>query len=102
MTASGMSETSTMAASQRQKVLDRVVLYLSFAVVAVFAFFPIYWMLVTSLTPANQVFRFPPKLFPASLTLDHYQAFFDNPTLLRYFRNSLFVSTVTAVGSILI
>ncbi len=102
MTVSRISETSTMAASQRQKLLDRAVLYLSFAVVAVFAFFPIYWMLVTSLTPANQVFRFPPRLFPASLTLDHYQAFFDNPTLLRYFRNSVLVSTATAVGSILI
>ncbi len=95
-------ETTIMAASQRQKRLDKIGLYVSFAVVGLFAFFPIYWMLVTSLTPASQVFKFPPRLFPSSLTLDHYRSFFDNPSLLRYFKNSLIVSISTAVGSIVV
>jgi multiple sugar transport system permease protein len=91
-----------MAASQRQKRLDKVGLYLCFAVVALFAFFPIYWMLITSLTPADQVFKFPPRLFPTDLTFDHYASFFDSSSLLRYFRNSLLVTTATAFGSILV
>jgi multiple sugar transport system permease protein len=91
-----------MAASQRQRMLDKVGLYLCFAVVALFAFFPIYWMLITSLTPADQVFKFPPRLFPTDLTLDHYASFFDSSSLLRYFRNSLLVSTATAFGSTLV
>lgn len=95
-------ETSAMAASQRQRRLDKLGLYLTFAVVALFAFFPIYWMLVTSVTPANQVFKFPPRLFPSRLTFDHYRSFFNNPSLLRYFKNSLIVSTSTAVGSIIV
>jgi multiple sugar transport system permease protein len=95
-------ETTMMAASQRQKRLNQLGLYLSFAVVALFAFFPIYWMLVTSVTPANQVFKFPPRLFPSRLTLDHYHSFFNNPSLLRYFKNSLIVSLSTAVGSIVV
>ena len=95
-------EATVMATSTRQKMLDRLGLYLSFAVVALFAFFPIYWMLITSLTPTDQVFQFPPRLFPSQLTLDHYRSFFENPTLLRYFRNSLFVSTATATGSIIV
>ncbi len=95
-------ETSAMAASQRQRRLNKLGLYLSFAVVGLFAFFPIYWMLVTSVTPANQVFKFPPRLFPSRLTLDHYRSFFDNPSLLRYFKNSLIVSISTAVGSIVV
>ncbi len=102
MTLSRYIETTHMAASQRQQWLDKFGLYLSFAVIALFAFFPIYWMLITSLTPADQVFQFPPRLFPTDLTLDHYQAFFDNSSLLRYFRNSLLVSTATAVGSIVV
>ncbi|RPI96663.1 MAG: carbohydrate ABC transporter permease [Chloroflexi bacterium] len=100
MTVSQYLETTHMAASQRQQWLDKFGLYLSFAVIALFAFFPIYWMLITSLTPADQVFQFPPRLFPSDLTLDHYKAFFDSSSLLRYFRNSLLVSTATAVGSI--
>ena len=95
-------ETTMMVASQRQRRLDKIGLYVSFAVVGLFAFFPIYWMLVTSVTPAGQVFKFPPRLFPSSLTLDHYRSFFDNPSLLRYFKNSLIVSTSTAVGSIVV
>jgi multiple sugar transport system permease protein len=95
-------EDSMMVASPRQKRLDKLGLYVSFAVVALFAFFPIYWMLVTSVTPANQVFKFPPRLFPSRLTLDHYQSFFDNPALLRYFKNSLIVSFSTAFGSIVV
>jgi multiple sugar transport system permease protein len=95
-------ETTVMAASQRQRRLDRLGLYLSLAVVGLFAFFPIYWMLVTSVTPAELVFRFPPRLFPSRLTLDHYRSFFNNPSLLRYFKNSLIVSFSTAFGSIVV
>ncbi len=102
MIASKTIETSQMASSQRQKWLDRLLLAGSFAVVAVFGFFPIYWMLVTSLTPTDSVFQFPPKFFPTRLTLEHYRQFFDNPELLRYFKNSLIVSVATAVGSLVI
>lgn len=103
MLASKAAETSSqMASSQQQKWADRLLLYGSFAVVALFGFFPIYWMLVTSLTPTNSVFQFPPRFFPAHITLEHYKGFFDNPELLRYFRNSVIVSLSTAVGSIFI
>lgn len=102
MIASKTNETSHMATSSGQRWIDRVLLYASFAVVALFAFFPIYWMLVTSLTPTEYVFQFPPKFFPTQITLEHYQGFFDNPELLRYFRNSLVVSLATAVGSLVI
>jgi multiple sugar transport system permease protein len=90
-------ETTVMAASQRQRRLDKLGLYLAFAVVGLFAFFPVYWMLVTSVTPADLVFKFPPRLFPNRLTLDHYRSFFNNPSLLRYFKNSLIVSFSTAL-----
>lgn len=93
-------ETSIMATSRRQRILDKVALYGALLLFGIFAFFPIYWLLVTSLTPAQQVFAFPPKFVPTSLTLDHYRDFFDNTKLLRYFRNSVLVSSATAVGSI--
>jgi len=102
MNASNYVETSPMAASQRQRRLDKVGVYISFALVALFAFFPIYWMLVTSVTPTDQVFQFPPRLFPSQITFEHYTSFFDNPSLLRYFRNSLLVSVATAAGSIVV
>ena len=47
-------------------------LYTARACAAVFAFFPIYWMLVTSLRPNTEVFAFPPTLLPQTFTLEHY------------------------------
>lgn len=102
MIAAKSNDTSPMAASLTEKWLDRAMLYGSFAIVGVFAFFPIYWMLVTSLTPSEYVFQFPPKFFPTQITFEHYQDFFDNEELLRYFRNSLVVAFSTAVGSLVI
>ena len=102
MIATKADETSHMATSLRQKWTDRALLYGSFALIGLFAFFPIYWMLVTSLTPTEFVFQYPPRFFPSEITFDHYRSFFDNTELLKYFRNSLIVATSTAVGSIVI
>jgi multiple sugar transport system permease protein len=67
-----------------------------------FAFFPIYWMLVTSLIPTQAVFAFPPRFFPESITFEHYIAFFKNPRLLGYMLNSLIVASATSIGSVLV
>jgi multiple sugar transport system permease protein len=77
-------------------------LYAALVVAALFAFFPIYWMLATSLRPDSEVFAFPPALLPQTLTLEHYANFARNPQLLRYLGNSLLVASVTAVSSLLI
>ena len=69
---------------------------------ALFAFFPVYWMLVTSLKVNEDVFRFPPELIPRTVTFEHYANFLSDPRLLRYTANSIFVSTATAVFSVLI
>lgn len=85
-----------------QSLGGRIGLYLALACAAVFAFFPIYWMLVTSLRPNMEVFAFPPTLLPQTFTLEHYQNFIRNPQLLRYLGNSVLVASVTAISSLLI
>jgi multiple sugar transport system permease protein len=82
--------------------LERVVFVIGFVLVAAFAFFPIYWMLVTSLTPSELIFPFPPHLIPSEITFDHYLDFFNNPDLLKYLGNSVLVATTTAVSSLLV
>jgi len=82
--------------------MHRVIYGAGLILVVVFAFFPIYWMLVTSITTEDQVFAFPPKLFPADITLEWYRDFFNNPNLIRYLQNSFIVSTATAIGSLIV
>jgi multiple sugar transport system permease protein len=72
------------------------------ALIGVFAFGPVYWVLVTALTPTQDVFRFPPHFIPDRITFEHFTAILDNPKLLRYLTNSLIVSTITAVLTVIV
>ncbi len=81
---------------------SRLGLYAALGVMGFFAFFPIYWMLVTSLTPNQAVFAFPPRFFPTDITIEHYLNFIQNPRLLNYLINSIIVATATAIGSVLV
>lgn len=91
-----------MVASAQHRTLNRVVLAGAFILVALFAFFPIYWMLITSVTPREEVFSFPPRFVPETLTLEFYADFFNNPALLRYLLNSFIVAGSTALSSVAI
>lgn len=91
-----------MVAGKSERFWNGVLFYFVLALVMLFAFFPIYWMLVTSLRPNTEVFAFPPRLLPSKFTLEHYQNFIQNPQLLRYLWNSLLVATTTALSSLFI
>ena len=67
-----------------------------------FALLPIYWLFATSLTPRTEVFSYPPSIFPSAPTLDAYRALLDKPELFGYLRNSLIVSIITAVLSVVV
>jgi multiple sugar transport system permease protein len=60
-----------MTKSQRRR-LDAVVRYGVLSLWALFAFFPIYWMVSTSFKPDNQWFSWPPVYFPDPPTLSNY------------------------------
>lgn len=91
-----------MVTDQKNDLLNRVIYGGAFFLVAVFAFFPIYWMVVTSVTPRDDVFTRRPNLIPTEITFEWYEDFFENPTLLKYLKNSFIVSTATAVGSLIV
>lgn len=94
--------TNNMLRGDQNIWIDRLVLAVGFVLAVVFAFFPIYWMIVTSLTPTDQVFSFPPTLFPTEITFEWYRDFFARPELIKYLRNSFIVATTTAVSSLVV
>jgi multiple sugar transport system permease protein len=67
-----------------------------------FGLLPVYWLLVTSLKPASETFAYPPSILPNVVTFDAYAQLANNPQLLRNLANSVIVSVVTAVLSVLI
>jgi ABC-type glycerol-3-phosphate transport system permease component len=63
--------------------------------VAVIAF-PMYWAVISSLTPESMLFETPP-LVPSRVTLDHYRRLFAEREFAAPVRNSLIVATCTTV-----
>ncbi len=64
----------------------------AFVVAAVAALlFPLYWAVVSSLTPDVRLFQ-APALVPSALVLDHYRALFGERDFLTPIRNSLIVA----------
>jgi len=90
------------APSRRQAPGTSVAAWVVVVLFGGFALLPIYWLFATSLTPRTEVFSYPPKLFPSAPTLDSYRALLDNTALFGYLRNSLIVSVITAVLSVVV
>jgi len=79
----------------------KVVLYGLLSVLAIPFVFPTWWMITSSFKPINQIFAFPPELWPSNPTLDGYVgAFTAQPFALQYF-NSMYIAIVVTVGTML-
>lgn len=81
---------------------QRVAAWAAVAVIGCFGLLPVYWFVVTAITPDGAVFRFPPRLFPTSVTFSHFTSLGHNAQLLRYLLNSAIVSLSTAVLSVIV
>jgi multiple sugar transport system permease protein len=84
-------------------ILAKSGLLLAGVAIAAWSFFPIYWMVLSSLRTQTALFA-PPSLLPANLTLDSYRALIELSDYPKQFLNSLTVAAIavaiTAVISI--
>jgi ABC-type glycerol-3-phosphate transport system permease component len=80
---------------------NRVLLHIGLWCAFVWAIFPFYWMVVTSLRPESELFARPPALFPGELTLQHYTELLLGGQFWRYALNSLFLTLVVTGLSVL-
>ena len=84
------------------KTRAHVVFYGVLCVLAIPFVFPTWWMITSSFKPINEIFAFPPSLWPANPTLEGYiQAFTIQPFARQYF-NSLYIAAVVTLGTMLI
>lgn len=88
--------------SPRDRRGTRVSAWIAVAVFGGFGLLPVYWLLATALSPNDQVFQYPPKLVPTEITFEHFADLADDPNLFGYLVNSVIVSVITAVLSVLV
>ena len=81
-----------IAATRRRSFGAPILLYLAAALVAALAVLPFYWLVSTSIKPANQVATNPPILFPTSITLQNYVDVFRSEGITRFALNSVVIS----------
>src|SRR5579872_4164766 len=69
---------------------------------AVVSLFPLYWMLLTAISPPADTTMFPPRWLPAHPTVDNFRWLFSHVAMGRWFFNSLSVATAVTAGSLFI
>lgn len=80
-----------------QRVGELVGFYGSIALLCLVSFFPIIWILITSLKPSSEVITFPVEYVPRTVTLENYVTALQQAPFARYLLNSLIVASGTAV-----
>ncbi len=65
---------------------------------AVFAGFPVFWMLASSFKANSEIFELPPRVITANFSFDAYSTILTDPVKVRFFINSYVVAlSVTAL-----
>ncbi|HZK56243.1 MAG TPA: carbohydrate ABC transporter permease [Desulfosporosinus sp.] len=73
------------------------------ALLLLWTFFPIYWMISTSFKTNMDVFKLPPDFWPANPTLENYANLFSTATpILKFFYNSFLTALLTVVVTIVL
>jgi multiple sugar transport system permease protein len=82
-------------------LLPRIMVYAILILWLLVSLFPFYWMLTASLTPVEDIFRFPPALIPLHPTLANYQRLpVLIPTIANNALNSILLAIFTPIASV--
>ena len=95
-----MSEISCR--TNRINISGKVLIYLIFLVILIVNMFPILWVLITSLKPKNEVFRFPPVFIPSEFMFENFIKAFNTSGIASAFLNSILIASGSIIVTILI
>lgn len=85
-----------------RRTLAKVGVVASLIVGALFAAFPVFWMLSSSFKANAEIFEYPPRIITRNFSFGAYADIVTNPTQVRFFINSYIVSlSVTALTLVL-
>ena len=81
----------------KKKLWVKILIVILLAVGAIWAGFPILWMLLNSFKPNAEIFAWPPTWISENFSLDAYKAIFMNPEQIRFFINSYVIAAVVVI-----
>lgn len=86
-----------MAEKRFRLILQKTALMVALLAGAIFAGFPVLWMVSSSLKRNTDIFAYPPKLIEEVITIQAYVEILTDPEKLRFFGNSYLVSCAVTV-----
>jgi multiple sugar transport system permease protein len=86
---------------EMKKAFSKAALYAAVILVTSVICFPLFWMLVSSLKPADELFSSPPIIFPRHISFDNFAELLSTDFPI-FFKNSLIVATGTTFFVILL
>jgi len=69
-------------------------------VLAVPFLFPTWWMITSSMRPVNDIFQFPPTLWPTDVDFAAYRQVFELQPFARQYFNSMYIAALVTVGTL--
>lgn len=69
---------------------------------AIYAGFPVIWMIASSFKPNSEIFAYPPRLITESFSLNAYRAVVSDPQKVRFFFNSYLVSGLVTLCTLIV
>jgi ABC-type glycerol-3-phosphate transport system permease component len=84
----------------KTRPINRIIVYFTLLVGALISLFPFYWMLISSFKPREDMFKFPPELFPERFSLLGFSNLLTKTLFARNMFNSFLVAIVFTILSV--
>lgn len=95
--ATDTTDRSRLGRYDPQRIGEMLGFYGSIIALCLVSFFPIIWILITSVKPAAEIITFPVEYIPRTVTLENYRIALEQAPFARYLFNSFIVASGTAV-----
>jgi multiple sugar transport system permease protein len=87
---------------KKRKIITKVLIIIEILIGAVYAAFPVVWMVVCSFKPNTEIFAYPPSFISKSFSFSAYKSIFMDPSKVRFFINSYLVSSLVTVFTLIV
>jgi len=81
-----------MVSKKIKKAVAKVLIIIALILGAIYAGFPVLWMIVNSFKPNTEIFAYPPRFISRTFSLSAYKIIISDPVKVRFFINSYLVS----------
>lgn len=102
MCATSEQRMNKMMTKSTQTGIRKILVIVALLAGALFAGFPVLWMLASSFKSNTEIFAYPPRLISESFSFEAYRAVLTNPEQRRFFFNSYLVSILVTILTLIV